>query len=222
MLVWQGRSLPPNALTQAQLFDEWKLSGRMRMAAMDSAARREAMLETFHAEWPREVLAERAGQTITLGRPGRGDRVPGIWLPGSGAATLVIHPDGAEAGRRDARVAELIRAGKAVLLVDVFQTGKAVAPRDLAKQFIPAFNASDDANRVQDILTALRYLETQHSGTPALLAIGKAGAWARYAKALARIDVALAADAGSCPSSDEDFISELFVPGLQLLAQPCK
>jgi hypothetical protein len=176
----------------------------------------------FHAEWPREVIAEPAGEQIVLGRPGRGDRVPGIWLPGAGAPTLVIHPDGADAARRDARVAELIRAGKAVLLIDVFQTGKAVAPRDVTKLFIPTFNASDDANRVQDILTALRFLDAQRAGTPALLAIGKAGAWARYAKAMAPIDVALSADAGSCPSSDDDFINELFVPGVQLLAGPCK
>ena len=104
----------------------------------------------------------------------------------------------------------------------MFQTGKAVAPRDLNKQFIPAFNASDDAHRVQDILTALRFLETQHAGAPALLAIGKAGAWARYAKVMAPIDVALSADAGSCPSSDDDFLNQLFVPGVQLLAEPCK
>jgi len=147
--------------------------------------------------------------------------VPGIWLPGAGPATLVIHPQGADAARRDARVAELIRAGKPVLLIDVFQTGKAVAPRDLSKQFFLTFNASDDANRVQDILTALRFLELQHAGTPTLLAIGKAGAWARYAKAMAPIDVALSADSGSCPSSDEDFINELSVPGVQLLAEPC-
>ena len=222
MLIWQGRSLPPNALTQPQIFDQWKLSGRIRTAALDRAARREAMLEVFHAEWPREVLGERAGEQIALGRPGRGDRVPGIWLPGTGAATLVIHPDGADAARRDARVAELIRAGKAVLLIDVFQTGKAVAPRDLTKQFILTFNASDDANRVQDILTALRFLESQDAGPPTLLAIGKAGAWARYAKAMAPLDVPLSADAGSCPSSDEDFINELFVPGVQLLAEPCE
>jgi len=222
MLVWLGRSLPPNALTQAQIFDQWKLSGRGRMAALDRAARREAMLETFHAEWPREVTGERDGDQIALGRPGRGDRVPGIWLPGAGAATLVIHPDGSEPARPDPRVAELIRAGKPVLLIDVFQTGKAVTPRDLTKLFFLTFNASDDANRVQDILTALRFLETQHTGTPALLAIGKAGAWARYAKAMAPIEVALSADAGSCPSSDEEFVNELFVPGVQPLAQPCK
>ena len=222
MLVWQGRGLPANVLTQPQLFDAWKLAGRIRMAALDAAARRAALLETFHAEWPREAVGERAGENIAIGRPGRGDRVPGIWLPGAGPATLVIHPQGADAARRDARVAELIRAGKPVLLIDVFQTGKAIAPRDLTKDFIPTFNASDDANRVQDILTALRFLEAQHTGTPTLLAIGKAGAWARYAKAMAPINTALLADAGSCPASDEDFVSELFVPGVQLLAEPCK
>jgi dienelactone hydrolase len=222
MLVWQGRSLPSDALTQVQIFEQWKLSGRMRMASLDRVARREAMLEVFHAEWPHDVIADRAGEQIALGRPGRGDRVPGIWLLGAGAATLVIDPDGADAARRDARVAELIHASKAVLLIDVFQTGKAVAPRDLTKLFIPTFNASDDANRVQDILTALRYLEAQQAGIPALLAIGKAGAWAHYAKAMAPMDVALSADAGTCPSSDADFINDLFVPGVQLLAEPCK
>jgi dienelactone hydrolase len=222
MLVWQGHSLPPDALTQTQLFEQWKLSGKMRMAALDRAARRDAMLEVFHAEWPAEVIGDRQGETIALGRPGRGDRVPGIWLPGASPATLVIGPDGADTARRDARVAELTRAGKAVLLIDVFQTGKAAAPRDLTKLFIPTFNASDDANRVQDILTALRYLEAQHAAAPTLLAIGKAGAWARYAKALAPIDITLMVDAGSCPSSDAEFVNDLFVPGVQLLAEPCK
>jgi dienelactone hydrolase len=222
MLLFMGHSLPPNALTQAQIFEQWKLSRRMRMATLDAAARREAMLDVFHAEWPREAIGERDGEKIVLGRPGRGDRIPGVWLPGTGAATLAIHPDGADAARSDARVAELIRAGKPVLLIDAFQTGKAAVPRDLSKQFIPTFNASDDANRVQDILTALRFLEAQGGGTPALLAIGKAGAWARYAKAMAPIEVALTTDAGSCPSRDEDFINELFVPGVQLLAESCK
>ncbi len=74
---------------------------------------------------------------------------------------------------------------------------------------------------MQDILTALRFLDAQHAGPPALLAIGKAGAWARYAKAMAPIDVTLTADAGSCPSSDEDFVKNLFVPGVQLVGEPC-
>jgi len=39
-------------------------------------------------------------------------------------------------------------------------------------------------------------------------------------KAMAPLDIALTADAGSCPASDEDFINELFVPGVQLVAEP--
>ncbi len=221
MLVWEGRSLPPNALTQPQLFEQWKISGRKRIAALDRAARRELMLDIFHAEWPPEVRSDVLGQRRVLSRPGHGDRIPAIWLPGKGAPTLVVHPEGAAAARRDPRVAELIRAAKPVLLIDVFQTGAAVAPRDLSKLFISTFNPSDDAYRVQDILTALRFLDAQHAGPPALLAIGKAGAWARYAKAMAPIDVTLTADADSCPSSDEDFVKNLFVPGVQLVAEPC-
>jgi dienelactone hydrolase len=217
MLVWQGRSLPPNALTQTQLFEQWKIAGRKRIAALDPAALRALMLDVFHAEWPPDVQSQ--GEALT--RPGHGDRIPAIWLPGKGAPTLVVHPEGAAAARRDPRVAELIRAGKPVLLIDVFQTGAAVAPRDLNKLFISTFSPSDDAYRAQDILTALRFLDAQHAGSPALLAIGKAGTWARYAKAMAPIDVTLTADAGSCPLSDEDFVKNLFVPGLQLVAQPC-
>jgi dienelactone hydrolase len=217
MLVWQGHSLPFNALTQAQLFEQWKIDGRKRVAALDPAERRELMLDTFHAEWPQGV--QRQGDVLT--RPGHGDRIPATWLPGKGAPTLVVHPEGATAARRDPRFAELIRAGKPVLLIDVFQTGVAVAPRDLNKLFISTFSPSDDAYRVQDILTALRFLDAQHAGSPTLLAIGKAGAWARYAKAMAPINVALMADTGSCPSSDEDFVKNLFVPGVRLVAQPC-
>ncbi|HTQ56807.1 MAG TPA: hypothetical protein VMI94_20210 [Bryobacteraceae bacterium] len=221
MLVWEGRSLPPDALTQAPLFEEWKKTGRQRVAALDPAARRQLLLDTFHAEWPPEVRSERHGEDIILSRPGRGDRVPGVWLPGAGPPTLVVDPEGAEAGRRDPRAAALIHAGKAVLLIDAFQTGRAKAVRDLSKSFFLTFNASDDANRVQDILTALRFLDTQHLGKPTALAIGKAGAWARYAQALAPLQIGLAADRGSCPSRDEDFEKNLFVPGVQLVAEPC-
>lgn len=221
MLVWQGRSLPADALDQQRLFAEWKTARRGSLAALDAAARRELMLSIFHAEWPREVNSAGDGESIVLSRPARGDRLPGVWLPGRGPATLVVDAEGSQAARRDARVAALIRAGKPVLLMDAFQTGKAVAARDLTKQFFLTFNASDDANRVQDILTALRFLDQQHGGAPSLLAIGKAGAWARYAKAMAPVAVALSADGDTCPTHDEDFVRNLFVPGVQLVAERC-
>ena len=62
MLVWEGRSLPPNALSAAQLFEEWQMSGRKRVAALDGTARRELLLDVFHAAWPRDVRSEGQGR----------------------------------------------------------------------------------------------------------------------------------------------------------------
>ena len=218
MLVWQGHNLPANAVTQEQLFAEWKESARQRMMALDASARRQAMLDTFHAEWPGHVVNERHGEDILLSRAGRGDRIPGVWFDGKGPATLVIHPEGAEAARRDPRVAELIRASKPVLLVDVFQSGKAVTQRDLSGQYIAAFNASDDANRVQDILTALAFLDARKAGNTMVLGIGKASVWAMFAKLMAPVEVTLAGDTAHFAGTDEDFQKALFVPGVQLVA----
>jgi len=64
------------------------------------------------------------------GPPGMGDRVPGIWVKGSNPPVLVVHPDGAEAARGTPEVARLVEAGRSVLMIDAFQTGSAVAPRD--------------------------------------------------------------------------------------------
>jgi dienelactone hydrolase len=221
MLVWEGRAMPAGALNQEQLFEEWKVSRGKAISALDVAARRELMLDTFHAEWPAKVLSKREGEDIALGRPGRGDRVPGIWITGKGSATLVIHPDGSEAARHTPRVEELLRAGKPVLMIDAFQTGKAAAQRDLTGKFISTFNASDDANRVQDILTALAFLDAQHVGTPALLGIGKASAWAAYAKAMAPTEVTLVQDGASVLCIDEDYLKNFFVPGAGLLTTAC-
>src|SRR5450755_2091642 len=68
MLVWQGRGLPANAVTQAQLFEQWKKEGRTWVAALDAGARRDLMLDVFHAEWPREVNSDRDKGEIVLGR----------------------------------------------------------------------------------------------------------------------------------------------------------
>ena len=107
------------------------------------------------ADWPSEVLSQVDGGRILLGRPGKGDRIPGIWVKGSNPPVLVVHPDGAEAARGTPEVARLVEAGRSVLMIDAFQTGSAVAPRDRSVKNFLTFNKSDDANRVQDILTAL-------------------------------------------------------------------
>src|SRR5207245_3364503 len=102
-------------------------------------------------------------EMILLGRPGKADRVPGIWLKGQGQAALVVSQDGAAAARKSPEVAQLVAAGRPVLMIDAFQTGSAVAPRDRSGKFFTAFNKTDEANRVQDILTALAWIKTPNT-----------------------------------------------------------
>jgi hypothetical protein len=139
-----------------------------------------------------------------LGRPGKGDRVPAIWIKGSNPPALVVHPEGADAARKSPEVAKLLQAGRAVLLIDAFQTGSAAAPRDRSHKMFLTFNQSDDANRVQDILTALAWLKTPK---PALVGLGKAAVWCEFAAAVAPQPVELASEA----KEPGDF----FVPGIE-------
>jgi dienelactone hydrolase len=207
MLALHNRTLPDNAISFHQLQDEWK-----RMAQEQTSDPRERLKLALAAEWPAKVLSQIDGERILLGRPGAGDRIPGIWIKGSNPPALVIHPDGAEAARRSPEVARLIQAGRAVLLIDAFQTGSAVAPRNRSVKMFLTFNKSDDANRVQDILTALAWLRMPNT---TLAGLGKAAVWCRFAAAVADEKVNLQADLGAFHGTDQDFIDAFFVPGIQ-------
>jgi dienelactone hydrolase len=217
MLALFNRTLPANALNYQQLFDEW-----VRLAKEQNANPRERLAYALAADWPSEVLSQVDGGRILLGRPGKGDRIPGIWVKGSNPPVLVVHPDGAEAARRTPEVARLVEAGRAVLMIDAFQTGSAVAPRDRSVRNFLTFNKSDDANRVQDILTALAWLNTRladdkkRSSAPLrLIGLGKAAVWCLFAAAVSRQPVDLQADLGGFTGADQDYIDSFFVPGIQ-------
>src|SRR5205814_10288547 len=130
--------------TFAGLRAQWMRTAKEQVDAItDRRELRELLAYSLAAEWPAKVLSQRDGEKIVLSRAGRGDRVQGIWIEGAGPASLVVNPEGTDA--RD-----LARAGRSVLAIDAFQ-GK----RDQTVRHFLAFNKTDDANRVQDILTAL-------------------------------------------------------------------
>src|SRR5438874_2529614 len=85
-------------------------------------------------------------------------KTAGLCTDGKGTPALVIGATGAEGARDDASLRQIRLAGRPVLLIDVFQTGTAVAPRDRSQRHFLTFNQSDDACRVQDILTALAWI----------------------------------------------------------------
>ncbi len=207
MLALHNRTLPANALSFQQVFDEW-----VRLAKEQTGNERERLTYALAAEWPSQVLSQADGDHILLGRPGKGDRIPGIWVKGSNPPVLVVDPDGAEAARKTSEVARLVQSGRSVLMIDAFQTGAAVAPRDRPVKNFLTFNKSDDANRVQDILTALAWLNTPQTR---LIGLGKAAVWCLFAAAVSGQPVDLQADVGRFTGTDKDYIDNFFAPGVQ-------
>ena len=216
MMVFAGRALPDNAVNLDQLFAWWvRMAKKQNDETVDPAVLRERLTVAIGTEWPGTVENELQGERIVLGRPGAGDRVPGIWIPGKRGASVIVHPGGAEAARNSAAAKSAIAAGRSVLLIDAFQTGSAVAQRDRSHRYFLTFNRSDDANRVQDILTAVAYLRQQGQQDIALVGLDKAAVWAQFAAAVTPVPVKLEADLGSFRGEDQDFIDGFFVPGIQ-------
>jgi len=213
LLALHNRTLPPGALSYDGLLEQWiRLSREQVDAITDRSQLRELLAYSLAAEWPKQVLSQADGERILLSRAGRGDRVPGIWMRGTGPPALVVDADGAAAARKSAPVQELLRAGRPVLLIDAFQTGSAIAPRDRSGSHFLTFNKTDDANRVQDILTALAFLNADDTR---LVGLGKASVWCLFAAAVAAKPVRLEADLSGFAGTDQDFAGRFFVPGIQ-------
>ncbi len=217
LMVFHGRPLPANALTYAQLVEQWIAAAKKQNAETRNPEEfRERLSYAIGAAMPEKVEFHTQGERVVMTRPGAGDRVPGVWLPKSRtAATLVVHPDGAEAARGAAQAKAALDAGRSVLAIDAFQTGSAVAPRDKTTRYFLTFNRSDDAHRVQDILTALAFLKQQGVTDIRIAGLEKAAVWVTFAAALANTPLKLDAPLGEFRGTDEDFLRAFIVPGIQ-------
>jgi hypothetical protein len=172
-----------------------------------------------------EVLSEKkaaAGEHLVLSREGKGDRVPAVWLAPSKvnpavAPTLVVHPNGIASVSSSPLVKTLLSRGGIVMSIDAFQTGTTVAPRDTSNRAFANFNQTNDANRVQDILTALEYLRSRSKAQIVnLVGLETAGLWSYFARAMAGEGVNLAADLVQfAADTDSEYVDKLFIPGLR-------
>lgn len=101
--------------------------------------------------------------------------------------------------------------------IDAFQTGTAVAPRDTSNRAFVNFNQTNDAHRVQDILTALTYLRSRAKAqTVNLVGLEGAGLWSYFARAMAGDGVNLAADLVHFGAdTDSEYVDKFFIPGLR-------
>ncbi len=223
MLGLMNRPLPAGALSYEGLFAEWQEMARAQYETSDISSLRARFQQSIGVMWPSEVLdEEQAGGMLVLGRAGAGDRIPARLLPGAGTPVLVVDPNGIKAAATSRLVAKLEEQGRAVLLIDAFQTGDAIAARDRSATHFLGFNLSDDANRVQDIVTALAFLyqeagrKGQLGNEPIeLIGIDRAALWCLFAAAVTPVPVKLDGMAEPFQGSDQEFLPELFIPGIQ-------
>lgn len=242
MLALSNRTLPAGALALNGLFDRWKqLSEAQNGQLHDRDFLRNRLRQTLAIEIPQNVLADIHGQQTVLTRADKGDRIPGIWFPGanSGAVpiAIVVNPKGSAAALKGEIVNRLRSQGRSILLINAFQTGAAIAPRpgdpakaapsspaavadeeDLADaaagspKFL-TFNVSDDAARVQDIVTAMAWAGKDHRAIE-IYATGDAAIWSTFAAAVSGTPVSLHLDHQPTLTTGADYVQHFNVPGI--------
>jgi dienelactone hydrolase len=241
LLALHARPRPANALkTLDELVDLHIREAREstdRLQPRDAstlAAAREAFAErlgfsllSFRPK-PGEVISERTkaalptGESLLIARTGKGDRVPAAWLSpvrvnAEMPPTLVVHPDGIAGAMKSAVIKTILNRGGVVMTIDAFQTGSAVAPRDTSARGFTSYNQTNDAARVQDILTALEYLRSRSKAqTVNLVGLEIAGVWSYFARAMAGAGVNVAADLAQFGAdTDSEYLTKFHVPGLR-------
>jgi len=239
MMALADRALPADGVDLDGLFRSWRASAEMQNAKLDDAGfLRERLKQTLAVETAHDVIADVDGESIVLSQSGSGERVRGVWIAGPGRIAIVVDAQGSAAALRSAVVGRLRREGRAILLLDVFQTGAARAVRkgDPAagiEMHLPAdaddedradaaaggakfytFNVADDAGRVQDIVTAIAYAGHAAAGTVDVYAEGDAAVWATFAAAVSETPIALHVDKMPELNTDADYLEHFNVPGI--------
>ena len=215
LMALSNKTLPANALDAEGVFKAWVQRDTATLAGLpDASSRRALMMRTLQVSLPGVVLSVSEGSRTVLSRAGAGDRVTGYWIAGHGVPALVIDPAGAQAAMQGSVVARLKSAHRPVYVMDPFETGAATATRDQSDPAFLAFNVSDDAGRVQDVLTAMSYAKGK-GGLVDVYTTGNGGLWATFAAAIAPWQVALHAEGMPALDTDEDYLSRFNVPGIR-------
>lgn len=245
--VFFGRLRPQHELGEGPLSDslirmakEQLEAARPRDAASLERFRDEfgtALKYSLMAEYPKpeEVMASKpevlakpnaSEERFFLSRRDRGDRVQVAVVrptrPLAGRSFVLVADPGlvpvppANVPESATLVEQLVKAGHVVMSIIPPSTSEEPKPSSKVR-FFTTYNRTDEANRVQDILTALAYLNGQRATAPvSLIGIGQAGLWALLARGLApQIDHMVVDAAQFDNTSDETFLKSLPIPGIR-------
>jgi len=167
-----------------------------------------------------------------LSRPDAGDQVPAVlYSPRDGSkekiANLIVHPGGKAAlvditqGEPCALVSEMLEKDQMVISIDTFLTGEHHSPFDDTERerncrYFTTFSPSDESLRVQDIITAVIYLQKREDvGQINLIGLEEAGLWCLLASAFIENISQTVIDAmGFDNTSDSDWVERFNIPGI--------
>lgn len=165
---------------------------------------------------------------LWLSRKGVGDKVPAVFVPLSNPpakrqlrreAVLLISEKGAanevwNGKGESAELAKLLTRFD-VMAIDTFRTGMALSERKTDVQFFATYNRTDDAERIQDIVTAIAHLQQEYDRVH-IVGIGMAGLWVLMAAAVVEVDGKIIVDANQFDANDDnEFVKKLFIPCLR-------
>lgn len=168
------------------VFEAWKRLMTRRNQRAGAAQRTELLRLLTGGHWPSNPQLIATGGEGFLHREGEDDVVPARLLPGAASVSLlVVNAKGMAAARASHAVQAAVADGRQVLMIDAFGTGAAADARQFRHNDHLVFHHADDANRVQDILTAAAWLDTHGARAIRLVCGGGAEAWCKLAAAIA-------------------------------------
>jgi dienelactone hydrolase len=215
MLALPKGDLPPGMAGLPGVFQAWKSASLFSPAASNPAETRESLRYALGVEWPSETEGVIQANRVAIGRPEKGDRVNGLWFPGEGDPVLLVHPGGSAAALKSEVLPPLLQTGRPLLVLEPFSSGALRLHKQRWDDYFLSYNRTDAADRVQDILTAMSYLESHTGAMPTVVAVKEAAIWCVFAAAVAPEEVEVAGDLNGFIGSDEDFRDRFFVPGIQ-------
>lgn len=156
---------------------------------------------------------------LWLGMADFGSRIPAILVTNGEkkGAVLMLSEKGAasEVLKGDTNLSEFVRSVVDqfdVLAMDAFLTGMASGERERDVRFFTTYNRTDDAERVQDVLTALAFLKSRYNQVH-IVGFGITGLWGLLAGAIADFNGKIVADAAKFDASnDDEYVNRLYIP----------
>ncbi|MCW5966027.1 MAG: acetylxylan esterase [Bryobacterales bacterium] len=220
LLVLWNHPMPGHARSFQELFADWRAMSDSHAAQPDIDRLRQRLAMAIEASLPARVETATEGSQVVLSA-GKGDRVPLQVRKGSASskeAVILVHPDGGAAALASQEM--LTRAGKdaTVYAPEIYQTGAAKAAVTERHLHHTTFNWSDDAQRVQDLLTTVAYAKAQGAMRIRILGSQQGNAWAILAAAMSKGSAIVEAPPFSAHPEwghDEWLAEHCFIPGLQ-------